>query len=140
MTGLAYPRENIVLSKWSVALYTSLHYELLVLQSWIVLLSVYSTQLWITPKFLLHDAVRGVILERDDALKQVLLLEEEKVQVQERVTFLEGEVVEASFNASAVNDSNDKLQQHIRAVERVNALLTDSLNMACFAQNQPNHN
>ena len=101
--------------------------------------TVFNTALDYT-KVLLHDAVRGVTLERDDALKRVRLLEEEKVQVQERVTFLEGEVVEASFNASAVNDSNDKLQQQIRAVERVNALLTDSLNMACFAQNQPNHN
>ena len=41
-------------------------------------------------KVLLYDAVRGVTLERDGTLKRVRLLEEEKVQIQERVTFLEG--------------------------------------------------
>ena len=58
------------------------------------------------------------------------------MKVEERVTCLEGEQVEASFNAAAVNDVNSKLQQRVRAVERVNALLTDRMNEACFDLNQ----
>ena len=58
------------------------------------------------------------------------------MKVEERVTCLEGELVEASFKAAAMNDANDKLQQWVRAVERVNALLTDRMNKMCFDLNQ----
>ena len=84
-------------------------------------------------KVLVHGAVRGVAMERDNPLNRVRILEEEKVQVQERVTFVEGEVVGVTFNAATMNDSNNKLQQRVR----VNALLTDKFNEACFAQYQP---
>ena len=58
------------------------------------------------------------------------------MKVEESVTCVEGELVEASFNVAAVTDANDKLQQWVRAVERVNALLTDRMNKACIDLNQ----
>ena len=65
-------------------------------------------------------------MERDIALMHmhIRLLEDEKVKVEESVTRLEGELVEASFNSAVEKDANEKLQQRVRAVERVNALLT----------------
>ena len=96
--------------------------------------TVFNTALENT-KVIVNDTVRGLRMERD-TLMHVRLLEGEKVKVEERVTCLEGELVEASFNVPAVNDANDKLQQRVRAVERVNALLTDRMNEACFDLNQ----
>ena len=46
------------------------------------------------------------------------------------------ELVEASFNSAAEKDAKEKLQQRVRAVERVKALLTDRMNEACFDLNQ----
>ena len=66
----------------------------------------------------------------------VKLLEEENVKIEVRVICLQGKVVEASFNSTVVNDANVKLQQRVRAVERVNALFTDRMNEACFDHNQ----
>ena len=97
--------------------------------------TVFSTALDNT-KLLVNDAARGLTMERDDAPMRVQLLEEEKVKVEENVTRLEGELVEASFNSAAVKDNNEKLQQWVRAVERVNALLTDRMNEACFDLNK----
>ena len=75
-------------------------------------------------------------MERDVALMRVRLLEEEKVKAEESITRLEGELVEASFKSAAEKDTKEKLQQRVRAVERVNALLTDRMNEACFDLNK----
>ena len=58
------------------------------------------------------------------------------MKVEESVTRLEGELVEASFNSAAEKDANEKLQQQVRAVAWVNALLTDRMNEVCFDLNQ----
>ena len=75
-------------------------------------------------------------MERDVALMHVRFLEAEKVKVEESITRLEGELVEASFNSAAEKDTKEKLQQRVRAVERANALLTDRMNEACFNLNK----
>ena len=79
-------------------------------------------------------------MERDVALMRVRFLEAEKVKVEESITCLEGELVEASFNSAAEKDTKEKLQQRVRAVARVNALLTDRMNETCFDLNKKNNN
>ena len=100
--------------------------------------TVFSTALCNT-KLIVQDALSGLTMERDVALMRVRLLEEEKVKVEESITRLEGELVEASFNSAAEKDTKEKLQQRVRAVERVNALLTDRMNEACFDLNKKNN-
>ena len=97
--------------------------------------TVFSTALCNT-KLIVQDALSGLTMERDVALMRVRLLEAEKVKVEESITRLEGELVEASFNSAAEKDTKEKLQQRVRAVERVNALLTDRMNEACFDLNK----
>ena len=67
-------------------------------------------------------------------------METEKVKVEESITRLEGELVEASFNSAAEKDTKEKLQQRVRAVAKVNRLLTDRMNEACFDLNKKNNN
>ena len=115
-----------------------LHSQLLVLALDIMdtaLETVFSTALCNT-KLIVQDALSGLTMERDVALMRVRLLEAEKVKVEESITRLEGELVEASFNSAAEKDTKEKLQQRVRAVERVNALLTDRMNEACFDLNK----
>ena len=100
--------------------------------------TVFSTVLCNT-KLIVQDALSGLTMERDVALMRVRLLEEEKVKAEESITRLEGELVEALFNSAAEKDTKEKLQQRVRAVERVNALLTDRMNEACFDLNKKNN-
>ena len=121
---MAYPRANVVQSKWSVAL---LHFSLVLAYA---LETVFSTAA------IAQHALSGLTMERDVALMRVRLLEAEKVKVEESITRLEGELVEASFNSAAEKDTKEKIQLRVRAEERVNALLTDRMNEACFDLNQ----
>ena len=59
-------------------------------------------------------------MERDVALMRVRFLEAEKVKVEESITRLEGELVEASFmiNSAAEKDTKKKLQQRVLAVNQ----------------------
>ena len=101
--------------------------------------TVFSTALCNT-KLIVQHALSGLTMERDVALMRVRLLEEEKVKVEESITRLEGELVEVSFNSAAEKDTKEKLQQRVRAVARVNALLTDRMNEACFDLNKKKKN
>ena len=60
--------------------------------------TVFSTALGNT-KLIVQDALSGLTMERDVALMRVRFLEAEKVKVEESITRLEGELVEASLTS-----------------------------------------
>ena len=62
------------------------------------------------------------------------VLTEEKVETKKRVTALESELLEAQVHSDVLNAVNAKLQERVRSVKRVNALLTDNFNSACMHQ------
>ena len=66
--------------------------------------TVFSTALCNT-KLVVQDALTGLTMERDVALMRVRLLEVKKVKVEESITHLEGELVEAGFNSAAEKDT-----------------------------------
>ena len=70
----------------------------------------------------------------------VHLLEEEKQEIETRVTALENELRDTHLNFDALNHMNEGFKERVRVVERVNALLTDCFDTACLHQHQTSYN
>ena len=82
---------------------------------------------------LLKDAVCAVKSEKEVSVRA---LEGKNHEYKRRLTAMENQLHDADMNLVALNTANATLQERVRAGERVNALLTDSLNAACFRKQQ----
>ena len=85
---------------------------------------------------LFQDGMRAVTSEKEVALDSVRLLEEEKLEIETRLLAMENELHDSKMKLDALNHVNAGLQQRVRAVERVNCLLTNSINAACLHPHQ----
>ena len=77
----------------------------------------------------LKVAVHAVKSEKKVAVRA---LEGKKHEYERRLTAMENKLYDADMNLDVLNTANATLQECVRAGERVNALLTDSLNAPCF--------